>query len=1050
MRTAKRTLSVLLLALLLVCVLGINVSAAGIIDSGSCSSDGSSVTWTLDSAGTLTISGKGPMGYYDPDGWSMAWYHDWPSNSIVNVVIQNGVTHINRYAFAGCSNLKTVVIPGSVTSIGEGAFSCCSALEYVTVPDSVTEMEEGIFSRCYSLKQAKLPAGLTELPECLFSRCAKLTAVSVPDSVTEIGENAFFGCTSLQSVTLPKELQSLHEAAFMGCSSLSQLRIPTKTEHIGEAAFAGCKILKEVSVADGNTAFAVLDGILYSKDYTQLIWCSPLKSGSVTTIPDSVTEFYDLAFLNCSQLTAIDIPERVQELGRGTFAGCSSLKSLLIPDGVEYLRSHTEFVEDYDPEIPVSIPIKEYFVGLFDGCSSLKSVVLPNHLYSMNFATFRNCRSLTSITIPESVEYIPSIFTACGDIDCTHYTAGVFENCTGLTSIRIPANVDTLDGVAFRGCSSLEAVFFVGNVPYGSPECSMDEEPYYMDMEDIDATVYYPKSNSQWAAYVKKHPNAVTWKAYTPLRITVQPKNTYTDLGKTASVSLTAEGDGLTYKWFIRDIADTQWFESSNTSNACKMLISAENAGRKAFCVITDKYGNTVQSEVGQMRSTFAITAQPKTAYAGYGQTARVTVKAVGDDLTYTWYVRDVEDTKYFLSSVTKNYYPMKMSEANSNRRAYCVVTDRYGNTLRSDTVCLRLSASILTQPKHASAAIGSVARTTLKAAGDGLTYQWYIKNPGSSKFSKSSVTSVTYSVKMTADNVGRQAYCIVRDAYGKTDKSDTVTFGLPLKILTQPKAVTVKSGETAKTTVKASGDGLTYQWYVKNPGSSKFSKSSITSATYTCKMSAANDGRQVYCMVADRYGNSTKTNTVTLSMKATLAITQQPRSVTVAEGATAKVSVTATGEGLSYKWYFKNAGASKFSLTTSFTGNSYSISMNKDRDGRQVYCVISDRYGNTVTSNTVTLSMKAAPIVITTQPADASAAEGSVAKTTVKATGEGLSFQWYIKNPGGSKFSKSSVTGSTYSTKMTAANDGRQVYCLITDTRGNTLKTNTVTFTVK
>ena len=87
--------------------------------------------------------------------------------------------------------------------------------------------------------------------------------------------------------------------------------------------------------------------------------------------------------------------------------------------------------------------------------------------------------------------------------------------------------------------------------------------------------------------------------------------------------------------------------------------------------------------------------------------------------------------------------------------------------------------------------------------------------------------------------------------------------------------------------------------------------------------------------------------------------ITTQPTNVTVASGAKAKVTIAATGEGLTYQWYYKDKGSSKFYLTTSFTSNSYSVTMSGSRAGRQVYCVVTDKYGNFVTSNTVTLNMK-------------------------------------------------------------------------------------------
>ena len=55
--------------------------------------------------------------------------------------------------------------------------------------------------------------------------------------------------------------------------------------------------------------------------------------------------------------------------------------------------------------------------------------------------------------------------------------------------------------------------------------------------------------------------------------------------------------------------------------------------------------------------------------------------------------------------------------------------------------------------------------------------------------------------------------------------------------------------------------------------------------------------------------------------------VTVQPKSVTVGKGETAKISFTAVGDDLKYEWYYKNPGATKFSKTSTFTGNTYTIS---------------------------------------------------------------------------------------------------------------------------
>jgi hypothetical protein len=114
-----------------------------------------------------------------------------------------------------------------------------------------------------------------------------------------------------------------------------------------------------------------------------------------------------------------------------------------------------------------------------------------------------------------------------------------------------------------------------------------------------------------------------------------------------------------------------------------------------------------------------------------------------------------------------------------------------------------------------------------------------------------------------------------------------------------------------------------------------------------------------VYCVITDKYGNTVKTNTVTLSMKSGLAITKQPTNVTAANGSKVATTVVATGEGLTYTWYYTSNGKTNQFFVSSVTSATYTTTMDSTRDGRKVYCVITDKYGNTVTSDVVTLTMK-------------------------------------------------------------------------------------------
>ena len=208
------------------------------------------------------------------------------------------------------------------------------------------------------------------------------------------------------------------------------------------------------------------------------------------------------------------------------------------------------------------------------------------------------------------------------------------------------------------------------------------------------------------------------------------------------------------------------------------------------------------------------------------------------------------------------------MEEKRDGRQIYCVVTDKYGITATTNTV--EMTIARVAQPTSAIVYTksGATAKLSAGATGYGLTYTWYIKNAGTSKYVKSSVTTSTYSVKMSSTSKNRLVYCNVKDKSGTTVKVTTRTLRMAATITTQPKSVKVAKNTTAKLTVKAAGDGLKYTWYIKNPGASSYVKSSVTKSTYSTKMTSANNGRLVYCIVTDKYGNTDKSKTVSMKLK--------------------------------------------------------------------------------------------------------------------------------------------------------------------------------------
>lgn len=89
--------------------------------------------------------------------------------------------------------------------------------------------------------------------------------------------------------------------------------------------------------------------------------------------------------------------------------------------------------------------------------------------------------------------------------------------------------------------------------------------------------------------------------------------------------------------------------------------------------------------------------------------------------------------------------------------------------------------------------------------------------------------------------------------------------------ILQEPQDVTIAAGQTAYFPFQAGGDGLTYEWWYRNPNTTggDFRKSTNATDTYSIKASASShsQGFFVYCVVTDQRGNTVQTRTAALTL---------------------------------------------------------------------------------------------------------------------------------------------------------------------------------------
>ncbi len=443
------------------------------------------------------------------------------------------------------------------------------------------------------------------------------------------------------------------------------------------------------------------------------------------------------------------------------------------------------------------------------------------------------------------------------------------------------------------------------------------------------------------------------------------------------------------------------------------------------------------------------ITTQPDDYSGAADSVATFRVAAEGEGLKYQWQISDDNGATWSNSSVKSAVYTTKLTAARDGRMVRCVVTDESGFSVTSETAVMRVSTlKITTQPKDYAGKTNSTATFTVAAEGEGLKYQWQISDDNGASWTNSSVKAAKYSAKLTAAKDGRMVRCVVTDQYGASVISQAAVMRISgVTITTQPKDYNGKVNSTASFNVAAEGEGLTYQWQISDDQGKTWTNSSVKAAVYTTKLSAARDGRMVRCIVTDQDGNTATSSTAVMRITGGVTITTQPKDYEGKVSTTATFTVAAEGTGLTYQWQVSD-DQGKTWTNSSVKSAKYSTRLTADKNGRMVRCVVTDQNGTKVTSSAATMRITGS-LLITTQPKNYTGKVNSTASFNVVAEGVDLTYQWQISDDQGKTWTNSSVKAAVYTTKLTAARDGRMVRCVVTDQSGSTVTSQTAVMSI-
>lgn len=221
-----------------------------------------------------------------------------------------------------------------------------------------------------------------ELSTGLFADCVRLRDILLPVSATRIARDALARCTSLETLTVSAGIESV---------------LPSE----------GCTSLAKIEVSPANSDFASVDGVLFNRDITEILWFPLGKTGEYV-LPGTITAIGENAFYG-TNITSLEIPSSVISISRGAFAG-SSLTEISCPDNITNISE-----------------------GMFQGCTALTAVRLGKGTeYIGNYAF--DGTSLKDLYVAAE---IPPFAAEKAFVNRSSY---ITENCT----LHVPAGCETV------------------------------------------------------------------------------------------------------------------------------------------------------------------------------------------------------------------------------------------------------------------------------------------------------------------------------------------------------------------------------------------------------------------------------------------------------------------------------------------------------------------------------------------------------------------------------------------------------------------------------
>ncbi|MGN1104128.1 MAG: leucine-rich repeat protein [Candidatus Coproplasma sp.] len=365
----------------------------------------------------------------------------------------NGVK--NDYIIFQMTGGKNLIVPEGVKEIGESAFKNNYSIISVRIADSVESIGKFAFCYCQNLKYV------------YFGENSRLES---------IGQQAFVNCMALKEICLPENLQTVGMGAFTYCTSLSKVSIGSKVDNIDSYTFERCGELSELVISPENQSVTLIDGILFDKDKTNIIWIS--ADVKKVVVPSTVSGYSVSGY---DSIEEVRFEEGFKYLSQASMMTCANVKDIYIPASVTNFGQHSVGGNS-------TSTVNVYYAGTLQSWCEIKKTIYWFTGYGYNL--YINGELVEEIEFTDQTEIPAYSFNYCKSIkritigsNVTDIASMAFMQCTNLTEVIYSgnSNLTTIGSSAFGGCISLLEI----TLPQGLTSLGMQSFNYCTNLYKI-------------------------------------------------------------------------------------------------------------------------------------------------------------------------------------------------------------------------------------------------------------------------------------------------------------------------------------------------------------------------------------------------------------------------------------------------------------------------------------------------------------------------------------------------------------------------------------